>query len=123
MECKTVKVYNCDYCNKKLFVKHAMVKHEMICNKNPENIKACHFCEHLIKVKMNLSFENGYDPDFGTSYIEKESEVFKCEKLNKLMYPFSIERKDLPKKFPCTYEAQEPMPNRCSFFEEISFGI
>lgn len=37
--------------------------------------------------------------------------------MDKLMYPFSIERrKDMLEKYPETFEGQEPMPNVCNQF-------
>jgi uncharacterized radical SAM superfamily protein len=38
---ENVTVYQCEHCGKKLFRKHAMIKHEELCNNNHKNYKAC----------------------------------------------------------------------------------
>lgn len=60
---ENITIYKCEFCNKKLYVKHAMLKHE--------------------------------------DYVDntKQVSVFKCSKLDKLMFPFSIERKKLHEKY------------------------
>lgn len=35
-----VTVYKCEFCNKKLYRKHAMIKHEDLCIHNTKKIKA-----------------------------------------------------------------------------------
>lgn len=121
MEVKTVEVYKCDHCAKKLLSKHAMSKHEGLCNKNPNNVKACHDCNFLTTVEMEVPFETGYTPDEGHVSTMQVKKVFKCERLNKLMYPWSIERKELPIKYPNTYHDQVAMPNKCNEFKEIEW--
>lgn len=109
---KNVTIYKCEHCGKELKTKHAMIKHEYLCFKNPKNCKACHFCKHLEVVKIDVDFET-YDGDF----ITKKVKSFKCTLLDKLMFPYSIERKELHKKYE-TFSEQEPMPNYCEFIEE-----
>jgi hypothetical protein len=107
---ENVTIYKCDFCKKELKRKHAMVKHENLCNCNPVNFKACtQGCMFLETEKVTLYFEEGHSED-GVEYSEQEKEVFKCIKFDKLMYPFSIERRDLPNRYPSTFEEQEPMP-------------
>lgn len=106
--------YHCEHCPKMLFSKSAMIKHEDTCNSNPKNNKACFGCKYLTKTEQDIWFENrwGGEGDY------KKVFVFKCTKLDKLMYPYSIEKKDLPNKYPETYEDQEVMPNNCEEFQE-----
>jgi len=117
---ENVTVYKCDFCSKKLFVKKAMENHEKGCSKNPINQKPCHFCEHLSTIEKEVWFENvHYHPDHGNSEGDrKKVKVFKCDKLDKLMFPYSIEKNKRHIVFPSTYEEQEPMPNRCSYFSD-----
>lgn len=115
---ENVTIYKCDFCKKELKLKHSMVKHENLCNCNPENFKACtQGCIFLAKEKVTLYFESGYSPDEGAMYREQEKEVFKCTKFDKLMYPYSIERRGLPNRFPSTFEEQEAMPKECESFK------
>lgn len=47
MTTKTQEVHYCDYCNKHLFRKKAMQKHENICKFNPVNKPKCYGCIHF----------------------------------------------------------------------------
>jgi hypothetical protein len=115
---ENVTLYKCDFCKKELKRKHSMVLHETICLNNPINHKACMSgCKHLDVIEKNVWFETGYDPDYGSEGEERKVTVFQCNKIGKLMYPFSIERKDLPNRYPSTFEDQEPMPKKCDSFE------
>ncbi|EJL66275.1 hypothetical protein [Flavobacterium sp. CF136] len=115
---ENVTLYKCDFCKKELKRKHAMDTHEKICNCNPENKKACmNGCIHLEKEELDVDFESYYD--YGNEeqhYSTKKILVFKCAKLDKLMFPWSIERKNLHVEYPSTFEYQEPMPKKCSDF-------
>lgn len=116
---ENVTIYKCDFCKKELKRKHAMISHEKQCNCNPDNFKACtQGCIYLQMEKVPLYFEQGHDPYEGTTYYQQEKEVFKCTKLDKLMYPFSIEKRDLPNRYPSTFEDQEPMPKVCNDFDD-----
>jgi hypothetical protein len=114
---ENVTIYKCEFCKKELKRKYSMELHEKICNNNPENYKRClGGCGYLETEEITVSFEfsSGYDE---VDYKDKKVKTFKCSKLGKLMYPYSIERRELPDKYPCTYENQEPMPKDCSDFE------
>lgn len=117
---ENVTIYKCDFCKKELKRKHAMVKHEEFCNNNPKNCKACHFCEHLETIEKEVEFEKYHQGDgwcdFEPEY--KNVKVFRCKKLNKLMFPFSIEKRELHKKYE-TFSEQEPMPNDCKDFSNM----
>ena len=119
---ENVIIYRCDFCNKELNRKHAMINHEELCKNNPKNVKACHFCNHLETIDKEVFFENKYyHPDYNTNEGEwKVKKVFRCKKFDKLMFPFSIEKKGLHKEW-ITFEEQEPMPNQCDDFEELNY--
>jgi len=120
-----ITIYKCDFCKKEMKRKHAMINHEYSCNENPANKKACHFCEHLEEVKKETFFENPYyHPDYNDADGEwKKVKMFRCKKFDKLMYPYSIEKRGLPNKYPCTFEEQEPMPVACESFESMQVFI
>jgi len=117
---ENVTIYKCVYCGKELKRKSAMTKHEDLCFGNPKNRKACHFCKHLKEVKINVVFE--YSDGMYREDIEKSVKSFKCEMLNKLMFPYSIERKGLHKKYE-TFSEQEPMPNECEHYQEEQYNL
>lgn len=112
MKAKDVTVYICDHCKKKLFRKHAMINHELICDKNPINNKACFGCIHLQTEEVEYSRGCSYDGDIDWA----TAGCFKCTKFNKLMYSWSAEKKNLPEKYPETFEDQKRMPNKCRSF-------
>ena len=116
---ENVTLYKCEFCKKELKLKHAMEKHEKTCERSPDIEKACYECQHLESVEKMVWFE-GYYGDDGT---EKKVNVFHCKKIDKLMFPYSIEKRDLHNRFPETYEDQEPMPNKCNDFEKQQFLI
>lgn len=122
---ENVTIYKCDFCKKELKRKHAMNNHEKQCNCNPENFKACtNGCVFLEKEKIVLYFETYHHIDHGEEYREVEKEVFKCTKFDKLMYPYSIEKRGLPDRYPSTFEEQEAMPKTCEgFSNETDFGL
>lgn len=109
---ENVTIYKCDFCSKELKRKHAMEKHEDLCNNNPKNFKACSGCKHLEKILIDAHWLVG-NPDYVDN--TKQVNVFKCNKLDKLMFPFSIEKRKLHEKYE-TFEEQEPMPNQCDSF-------
>lgn len=114
---ENITIYKCDFCPKELKKKHAMISHEEKCDKNPKNLKHCHFCEHLEPVEIEVYIDSYLCSNDG---VMTKVKSFKCNKLDKLMYPYSIEKHDLPNKFPDTFEDQEPMPNNCDSFQEIT---
>ena len=120
---ENITLYKCDFCKKELKRKHAMINHELGCSNNPINIKACMSCIHLEQIKKDVWFEGTHHPDYGSGGDYKNVSVFKCVKLNKLMYPFNIEKANLPDKYPSTFEDQESMPNKCNSFEENSYWL
>lgn len=114
---ENVTVYRCEHCNKKLFKKQAMELHEKWCSKNPSNAKACSLCSFLKETTIEYTVEryNG----FGDASIDKKAKAFQCTKLNKMLYPLKVQKLGLDKKYPETFETQEPMPKECEHFEII----
>jgi hypothetical protein len=116
---ENITVYRCDFCKKKLFVKKAMERHEMYCGKNPENFKRCaDGCIHLEEIRVDYWVE-----DYHGDGYDKTAKGFRCNKLNKLLYPTIVEKKGLDIKYPDTFGNQEPMPKDCEHFENAYFKI
>jgi len=116
---KNVTLYKCDYCGKIYRRKHAAEHHEKWCVANPENEKACNFCEELEETVNE--FGVGYD--YQGDVVFSKSKAFRCKKLKKLLYPLKVERMDLQNKYPETFEDQEPMPKICEHtsYEPLNF--
>lgn len=105
---ESVTVYQCEFCKKKLFVKQAMVKHEQWCYQNPDNKRACMNCSYLEGYKEEMIIGSNDYAD-----IKREFTKFRCNKLDKVLYHFTVEKKGLLDKFPETFEDEEPMPKVC----------
>ena len=112
---ENVTVYICEHCKKKkLFLKHAMFRHEQFCRHNPANMHACFdFCKHLVKETHEVEeFTEG-----GFVYT-KHVTAFKCTKLDKYMYSSIAEKKNLIHKFPASFTDTTRMPLTCQFHEK-----
>ena len=115
---ENITVYACDHCKKKMFVRKAMELHEKWCYMNPDNQKACSGCLHLEETEIEYeAICNSFGEDYGVifdSHTEtRKAKGFKCNQLNKILYPLKVEKKGLVQKFPETFENQEPMPREC----------
>lgn len=97
-----------------MFRKQSMEHHEKWCYKNPENEQACMSCKFLEETKVTIYWD-GYDGSH-----ESLAKGFKCTKLDKLLYPISVQRRGLDGRFPEHFSEQEPMPKEC---EHQSIGI
>ena len=111
-----VSVYSCEFCKRKMFVKHAMVKHEHLCNSNPENLRACVGCQYLENTTVEY-YIAVRDTSGDLDEVRKETNGFRCKKLEKMLYPFKAEKKGLIEKYPETFEGQEPMPKTCEHYK------
>ncbi len=103
-------VYKCEYCGKNLLVKHAAIKHEKWCTKNPDNWPKCDGCIFISEVKIEI-------PDVWSDGDTRLVNGFKCKKLQKNMYPKKAEKKGLIEKYPETFADQIPMPKECEHFD------
>lgn len=111
MKTKVKTVHQCDHCNRNMFVKSAMEKHEKWCPKNPANFTACSGC--LFLKETTVEYTSFWNNGYGEVETPRTSKAFKCEKLEKNLYPRVVERKGLNIKYPETFEGQEPMPVNC----------
>lgn len=105
-----VTLYACEFCNKKLQIYNAMVKHEIHCTKNPKNISACGGCVHIKEVPKTVYFDQ-WDGEG-----QKTCTSFHCVKLEKELYPYIVVRKGILERYPETFEGAEQMPNQCEHF-------
>lgn len=108
---ENITVYQCEFCKRKMYRKHAMVAHEIRCTMNPENIAKCSGCEFL----KEITHTYGY----GDTEYERSSKAFLCTKLNKMLYPAKVVHKGLLQKHPVTFDGQEQMPKECELFQPI----
>lgn len=101
-------IFRCEFCNKPMFGKGAMVRHEKYCKRNPKNAHKCfEFCKHLQKTT-----EYEYDKDGnqigGTEML--------CIKRNVKMYSFKYE-KNIHKPANAL-DGLERMPLECDLYED-----
>lgn len=103
MKTKTKEVYYCEHCKKHGLVKYMMIYHEKICNKNPENNRACIYCYYLEKRSTVVLVEGYFEP------YEKEVEVLYCTKKDIYLYPPRVEIKGNAFEL----DNNHPMPKEC----------
>jgi len=77
---ENVTIYKCDFCRKKLMVKHAMVRHEKWCESNPENFKKCSGCVNLQETTTKIEW------DYSDQCGMRTFKAFRCTNLDKLLY-------------------------------------
>jgi hypothetical protein len=82
---ETKEVYKCEHCRKMYQIKSACEKHELICNKNTSNHRACMSCPHLIKKTVDVHFDNPMREE------TIRTDVLFCPKINSYLYPPKIE--------------------------------
>ena len=103
-------IYRCDHCNKPMFGKGAMVRHEKFCKENPNNQHKCfEFCKHLEMTVTN----DGYN-DY--AYPVKCTEMT-CTKRNVEMYSYKFEKNCAKPKN--ALEGLEIMPLECNDYEPM----
>jgi len=111
-------VYYCEFCKKHLFVKHAMIKHELNCYSNPKNFAQCSTCIHCEQIDVQYSFQGYYD---GISCVDTTGTTrgFRCNAKGIEIYPFKAVKKGLIEKYPETFEGKQLMPNKdCPLYKE-----
>ncbi len=110
MKVKTdITIFQCDYCNKKMFRKHSMVKHEQYCGGNSKNWRACSNCEIMERRPIEYYYDTYDGEGSGTS------KGFYCNKLETFMYPPFIEGRAVFTKYPEQFENQIPFKKECEF--------
>ena len=101
-------IYRCEHCNKPMFGKGAMARHEKYCRENPNNKHKCFaFCKHL-------SMEREY---VGDGHYEDQKRIthMTCTKRNVKMYSFKFE-KSYTKPITALNGLQR-MPLECGLYE------
>lgn len=104
---ENITVYICQHCKKRMFRKHAMELHELSCYSNPENFRACSACINLQEIPASY-WVDGWDGG-----REVKTKGFRCTKLDKILFPYKVEKMGLNTTYPESFEGQEPMPNIC----------
>lgn len=55
---QTKEIYKCEHCRKLYQIKRFTELHEKMCNKNPENQRACFTCKFLEKKETALCYDS-----------------------------------------------------------------
>lgn len=103
-----VTLYSCDFCNIKMQIKNAMIRHEKVCTKNPDNFIACSGCNNCQEVKKDILIYNAYYGEY-----QREVKSFFCKALEKNMYPPKAQI--LAFQYPENFEDEIMMPKECEF--------
>ena len=104
-------VFQCDFCDKRMFRKNAMENHELVCSRNPKNVDACLGCGFCQEIEKEI-YVDDYSED---GYHVRAVRSFKCTKLDQLMYPNKAQK--AYNKYPESFENEIMMPNECEHFE------
>ncbi len=107
------KVFSCDHCNKKYFIKSACLKHEKLCFKNPENFRPCFDCKYLEKKDYKYYYDTGCGED------SKILTLFHCSKKNIFLHTPQVEIKG--NAFDLGYEENIAMPKECNDFQSWTY--
>lgn len=83
MKIKIKKVYYCESCKKKMFIKKAMENHEKFCLANPANHPACFECKYL---SNNRTYDIEGVGDYEENYTETRTFPFYCSKKERPMH-------------------------------------
>ena len=104
---ENITVFVCDHCGKKMFRRHAMEKHEIYCGQNPENDRACSYCDYMERREIKYYYD-GYDGEHSG-----KSNGFYCIKIEKYIYPPFIEGSPVFYNHPEQFEDQIPFKKEC----------
>lgn len=102
-------VFQCDFCDKRMFRKNAMINHELVCSQNPVNKDACLGCAFCQEIEKTVYF------DTWNGEGSRQVKSFKCTKLDQLMYPHKAQR--IEANYPESFENEIVMPNECEHWE------
>ena len=107
MRKEEITAYFCDHCNKLYKRKHAAIKHEQDCSKNPDNFRPCLDCVHCEQKNVGVFIEG-----MGAYCTQKANVIF-CTKLEKgLVRP---QRQRTGFWYDLEDYENEPMPLECEF--------
>ena len=106
MKVELKKIFRCDSCNKKMFMKHAMERHEQHCQSNSANVPACFSCRHLT---TTTEIE---ESEYGDRRIEFP---FVCSKKDDLI--MHNKKSEVLKRHWIKVLGTELMPSKCEFKE------
>jgi len=95
-------IYECEFCRKYYKMKHAAVRHEKYCSKNPANQHACWGCKFLDDTPEDVETE--YGPSFSVK-------AFRCKKHDEEMHSYVAERRRME-----VAERTSLMPIECDDF-------
>ncbi len=115
MKTETRKVYQCEFCRKRMLSAASMARHERYCKARPENQHKCfQMCSHLKRKKVLI---DGKYPDSRYSYKTE----FTCDKVPYQLYSYLLEKKaSLWENRKISFEGMFKMPTTCIHYEYMS---
>lgn len=134
---KNATIYHCDYCSKISLSKGGMIRHEISCKKNPNNLTPCASCRYCIRDTYYVKedddsihytedeiaakaeyYEDSYGDYFDRLEYHKET-VFTCEVDGKKMYHNKVKRLSKEKREVILSRCDKQMPQECENYGGI----
>jgi hypothetical protein len=117
---ENVTIYKCDFCNKQLMRKFAMVRHEERCSANPKNDRPCLGCRHL--ETKEIEFDTGISTYHGCEPIYRKAKTFYCIAKNILLLHPKTKYLEGRENLSCVLLDNEEteqfeMPTQCDVFD------
>lgn len=109
MKIETKEIYKCDFCKKLYQVKRFAEQHERVCFSNPQNLRPCNNCEHLVKKSTTITTNYNYDG----SEQNRNLNLFYCNSKKSFLYTPKNEIKN--NQFELE-ESNIPMPKICEIY-------
>ena len=105
------KIYQCEFCDRKMFGAGAMGYHEKYCKQNPHNKHKCFgFCHNLVKTEKIVQSQY-YENDYGYGTVHQTQ--FHCKVTGKNMYSYKREKQYWQYVTPDMIR----MPLECEFYD------
>lgn len=112
MKIEIREIYKCEYCNKLYQRKHAAIKHEKRCNKNPTNDRPCFDCSHLTSKDAEVYI--GIDDYCTHDPIYEVRTLLFCKNKSMFLYPPKSDHKgSYFTEFYHEENSNNPMPKEC----------
>ena len=116
MKIEIKEIYKCEHCNKLYQIKNKCLEHEKVCNKNPDNQRACFGCRHLEKKNYTIYEDHHYGGE-----LERKVELLHCPKINSFLYPPKVEHKK--NWYETDPMENKPMPRTCKVYDDESTDL
>ena len=134
---KNATIYHCDYCSKVSLSSGGMMRHEISCKKNPNNLTPCASCKYCIRdtyfvteeddsihysekeINEKAAAYNTYYGDYFDRLEYHKITEFTCNIDGKKMYHNKVNRLSKEKREEILSRCDKQMPQECDAYEDI----